>query len=281
VVSLTQQSYSDPENLAQDNIMAQSMPTLITATRGFIAREKALLVPLALATFGLGQAVSILVFGMARAGGWSNILIALMIAAILWTQVGYLAVSALALKPGRSVGEALSHGFSRLPALVAIVIVMGVLISAITIPFSIAAQMNGIDLTQPSAAASMVVAVPIAVIMLIMFAKLYLVYAVLVDRDEGAAKTAMHAYSLSRGRTFFLLCIALFFILVFQIVQFLGALIGSAIFVSIFAALGSPFAGSVMVALISGIAAAFPMVVSSVFSSLLYQRLNEQRDMGS
>ena len=261
--------------------MALSLASLWTDTRSFIRRESALLIPLALATFGLGQAVSILVFGMANQSGWTSPLIIAMVVAILWTQVGYLSISALVIKPGASVGEALSKGLSRLPALVVIAMTVALLISFITIPFSIAAQMNGVDLTKPSAAASLVVALPIAFIMLFMFAKLYLVFAALVDRNEGAMRTAMRAYALSRGKTFMLLSVALFFVLTFQLVQFFGALIASALFVSIFTALGSPVGGAVMVALTAGIAAAFPMVASSVFSALLYRQLSKHGDMGS
>ncbi len=261
--------------------MSLSLASLWTDTRSFIRREQTLLVPLALATFGLGQAGSILVFGMANQSGWTSSLMVAMIIAILWTQVGYLSMSALVLRPGSSVAEALSKGLARLPALVIIAVTVAVLISFITIPFSIAAQLNGVDLTQPSAAASLVVALPIAFIMLFMFAKLYLVFAALVDRNEGAMRAAMRAYALSRGRTLMLLSVALFFVLTFQLVQFFGALIASAVFVSIFTALGSPMGGAVAVALIAGFAAAFPMVVSSVFSTLLYQRLSEQGDVSS
>ncbi len=260
--------------------MAISMPTLWTETRSFIRRESHLLLPLAVATFGLGQAVSILVFGMASLAGWSNGLIAAMIGAILWTQVGYLATTALALKPGLSVGEALSRGLSRLPALVIITIVVMLLIAVITIPFSIAAQMNGIDLTRPSPETTMLVALPIAIIALFWFAKFYLLFAVLVDRSESVMATALRAFAMSRGRSFLLLTIALFFLLLFQLVQFLGALLASAIFGSIFTAMGAPFGGTVIVALTAGIAASFPMVVSSVFSALLYRRIDEQGDMG-
>ena len=264
--------------------MALSLASLWTETRSFIRRESALIIPLALATFGLGQAVSILVFGIANRSGWNSLLIISMGAAILWTQVGYLSVSALVLKSGTSVGEALSRGLSRLPLLIIIIVIMSILIAAVTIPFSIAAQMNGINLSQPGPAgptASLVVALPIALIMLFTFAKLYLLFAALVDRRDGAMKITLHAYSLTRGRTLLFLGIALIFILLFQIVQFLGALVASALFVSLFAAFGSPIGGAVMVALTAGIAASFPMVLSSVFSALLYRRLSDQKEIGS
>jgi hypothetical protein len=257
---------------------------ILVETRTFILAHSALLWPVAFATFGLGQALSIFAFGQAMAsGGWTAPWVLMMLGGMILSQIGYLTVSGLLLTPGSSVGQQMAKALAKLPAMILLFIVALLVILALMIPFVIAAQLNGLSIVQQTPAgqtASMILVMPMLILMLILFAKLYLAWAGLMDDRFSGLRGIVHALSLTRGRSFFFVTMALLFIFVFQASQILGGLLGSLVVSGLSQLFGQMSGGPALVSLITGSLAAGPMVIATVFAALLYQKLSDQRNVG-
>ncbi len=257
-------------------------PTLVE-TRVFVTNHGALLWPVAFATFGLGQALSILAFGQAMAsGGWNTPLALLMIGGMLLSQTGCLTVSGMFLAPGSSVGQQMAKALAKLPLLILVFILAFFVILALMIPFIVAAQLNGLSIVEQTPAgptASMILIIPMLVLMLLLFSKLYLAWAGLMDDRFSALRGIVFALSLTRGRSFFFVTIAILFIFIFQACQILGGLIASLTVSSLATLFGQMGAEPALISLVTGAFAAAPMLIATVFSSILYAKLSEQRNV--
>jgi hypothetical protein len=257
-------------------------PTL-GETRSYIFSQGGLLWPVGLATFGLGQALATLAIGQfLKTGGWTVPGVVALFGGLLWSQLGYLTISGMVIGGNDSVGQHFGKAFAKLPLVILIFIVSILVMSILLIPFVIAAQMNGVSIIQQTAAGPQVspfLTTPMLIIMFIMFAKLYLGWAGLMDGRFSALKGVIFCLALTRGRLFFFVSIALFFSFAFQIMQSIGNVVGVVLASSLAAILDSESGLNALVALTAGGFATIPMVIASVFSALLYMKLSQERDV--
>lgn len=165
-----------------------------TEARDFIRREAGLVFPVALLFIAIPIA---LIFeaiptelrqapvpgvGHPQIPGTSLLLIA---ACSVVMVGGTLACYALAVKPGISLGEALAHGFRRLPVAIGSALVVGVAL--------------GLPMVLLSAASPQLGALVMLVAALLLSAKLLLINVVIVDRPCGPVDALRASWALSRG----------------------------------------------------------------------------------
>lgn len=170
-------------------------------TRNFMRREGPLVLPIAFATFGLALILIGLATPEARPGEevkpglWSLAIFPLMFLAL----TGQLAISYLALRPGVSVREALGAAMLRLPTALAIVLlliaalaILGLLLSFVLaiIAVAVGAGVNG---------AAVAVATLAMIFMLILGARLLMIWPMMADQRGGAVVTVKQALALSKG----------------------------------------------------------------------------------
>lgn len=245
----------------------------------FVARERSLLFPVALLFVALPGLIvqeitppELAKWTMDKgampdvpASFWLSMLVGVI---LIW--FGSLALFALALRPGISVGEALRLSLSRLPvllgtaaavlgALLAIVIVGAIVVVA----FSMVAKPAGAALT-------MLLAVGLGGVMLFGSVRLLLLNPVVIDGKEGVVASLRHSWALTRGHFWRLLGFML-------VLTLLSAIVGSAAQV-IFGLIGGLVAGADGARLIGGVAAAAVSTVVQVYMLVMLARLYRQAE---
>lgn len=261
--------------------MSIPVAALWQETIGFIRRESALLVPLSLATLGLGDAGTNLIAGIIRsnaaAGEWASGAAIGLVFALLLSVLGQLAIMSLALsRGGLSVGEALRVATRRLPriVLVSMLIFWGVLL--LLLPLLLMLASSGVDLSTPNPKIP-----PLAsfygflISGLIIWAGIRLLplNAMIVDRESPILTVLRDTFRATRGHAAILLALGAVYVLAWAVATTLIGTIVGAIFAPLSTALGVPFAGNVMVALAGGMVAAAMGMISAVFIARLYQHL--------
>lgn len=243
-------------------------------TRRFVAREGALAFPLGFATFGLSVLLASLVVPAdpelaRRPGPW----LVHLLPALGLSVVGYLAVSALVLRPGSSVLECLVRAMRRLPdALLGVLLVLLGLLGAL-----VAAALLGVIIgiiarlpTSATEALSLILSIPALVwisIRLIMF------WAVAVDSDRNGIEILRAAFRASRGNfsaiAGFLLAGTAAYMLIVLAVQ----IAGGSLVILVGKLLGQEAAGQILAAVLVAGAAGVCSVYWNVFVAFMYLRL--------
>jgi hypothetical protein len=254
--------------------MPPSLSSLWHQSLEFARRESALLVPVALSTFAIGNAASILAIGMIQSMGPLPLLLFIAVVGLLLVFLGQLAVTALVLKPGASVAEALRMATRALPKLVVIWLGLIFILFLASIPATLAMQMMGFDprATKPQFQVGDVLAIlPVIMLMIWLAARLLMMQSALIDKNASPLGAARSSFSATKGDGLRLAGVVVGFAIFGQFVQFVAAFIASGLFVSLFKAVGSPFGATVMVALAAGMAGAAPAMLSSIFAALYYR----------
>ena len=243
----------------------------------FIRRESALLVPLALGTIYIGGVVGNLARGFSTPDKPSLIAGVVVLAALIWSTIGQLAVMSLVLRSGQSVGEAIRHGSARIGKVVLIGLLIVLVMSVALLPVGFAAIASGADPKNPvsfenvpASVTLMLLATMAALIWLAV--RLCLISSLVVDRNPGVIAAFKSAFALTRGISSRLTLVA---ILYFAMVLILGSavqFVAGSIFALLGRALGSPFAGEVMTTLVLGLISTALSLVSTVFLATLYRR---------
>lgn len=249
----------------------------------FMRRERALLVPLALATLGLGNMVIELAQDMSTGGNPSPTDMALsllVLPAILWLLVGQLAIITLALRTNCSVGEALRHGAAR----VGINLLIGLLLGlALTLPFlppivalaPYAQQIAAKDYTHihlPLWASLWCLG--LAALLLFISTRLFVLAAVTLERRGNPVVLIQQSFALTRGVFWKLLLFTIGLAIFTLILQgavaasfgLAAALLGKLI--------GSPLTGKILESIAQSVLMAALGCVQSVFVAKAYQRLS-------
>jgi hypothetical protein len=245
----------------------------------FIRRESALLIPLALATVYISGVVANLARGFSTPDKPSLIAGVIVLAALIWSTIGQLAVMSLVLRPGQSVGEAIRHGFARIGKVVLIGLLIVLVMSVALLPVGFAALASGADPKNPVSFEN----VPTSVTLMLLATmaafiwvsvRLCLVSALVVDRNSGVVPAIKSAFALTRGIASRLIIVA---ILYFAMVLILGAavqFVAGSIFELLGRAMGSPFAGAVMTTLVLGLISTALSLIATVFLATLYRRVS-------
>ncbi|MDB5714646.1 MAG: hypothetical protein JWO15_2043 [Sphingomonadales bacterium] len=256
-----------------------SMNVVWEDTVGFIRREAGLVVPLALATLLVGDVANTLV-DPGVAGMQPNPMLSLLtFLAVLWTIVGQLAIIALVLRPGSSVGEALLLAIRRLPTLIGAALLVGIAATLILIPAVIAFLQSGVDPANPASFALLPGWVSLYLLVFACVAvwlslRLSTLNPLIVDKQPGVIAALKTAFAMTRGVIARLILAALIYfaltILLTKAVQFV---LGS-VFELLGRAVGSPFVATALTALATGTVSAAMSMVAAVFLAMLYRRLN-------
>jgi hypothetical protein len=245
----------------------------------FVRREAGLLVPLVLATVYLGDVLASVAGAMAEPGKPNGLATFLMLAAALWSIVGQLSIVSLVLKAGQSVGEALQHGLSRLLKVLLVALVLGLVVSLALTPLLTAAVANGANPAKPESFQSLpgwilLLATLTMIAMVWLGVRLALMNALIVDRNPGVIESLKGGFALTKGIAARLFLVVLLYGIVLAIVSGAVKFVAGSLFALIGAGLGSPFAGMVMTALVTGLVTAAMSLMATVFLANLYRRVS-------
>ena len=195
-------------------------------TAAFAKREARLLFPIALLLVALPMtAMRLLVPASAGRGELPDPglwLLAFPVAIVIG-MVGNLAIATLALRRGLSVGEALSHGLRRMPALLAATLLVGLAATAaaflILVLFAILFGGGGTPTTADAAriaVLSMIVMLPLG---LYVFSRLMLTTPIAADEAAGPLAIIRRSWQLTRGVVWKLILFILLVILLFLVIS--------------------------------------------------------------
>jgi hypothetical protein len=246
----------------------------------FVARENALLLPvallfLALPSLALEQMIPTELTAWLQAGGkgaMPAVSLAFWIGALLSIVVmwfGSLTLFALALRPGISVGEAMRLGIARLPVLIgtALAIIGGIMAVALV---------GGVIVTAIALVSKPLGGLLVGLLSVMMLAaglfgsvRMILLNPVVIDGMMGVRGAIFQAWQLTRGHFWRLL--------VFMVVMMLLLTIVSGAAQAVFGLLGGMVAGAAIGALAGAIAAALVQTVVQLYMLVMIARLYRQQ----
>ena len=244
----------------------------------FIRRESALLVPLALATIYVADVVAGLAQTLAKPNDPNPLIAIAIIAAALWSIIGQLSIVSLVLKPGQSVGEALSHGLARLGKVILIALLVGLVVSVALLPVAVAAVASGADPAKPETLQNLPGWISLLVLVVLggiiwLGVRLALMNALIVDRNPGVIDAVKSGFALTQGITARLLLVALLYGVVLLVVSSAVRFVAGSVFELLGKAVESPFSGAVMTALVSGVVGTAMSLIATVFLATLYKHV--------
>lgn len=242
------------------------------ATR-FFRREAAILLPVAFATFGLGMLLITLVTpatpadGQVEPGAWMLAIIPVGLIAI----IGQLAISAMVLRPGASVGEALRSAFARLPQalLIVLLIVAAAMAGALVISLVL-----GVVAVATGASTLSLTALAVILLLAAMIwfaARLLLIWPLLADSGAGAVAAFRSAWRLSKGSTGRLLAALVAFGLVYVVLTGAVQLVFGSLFLIVGRAVGGEGVAGLLAAVVVAIVASALQALWAVFVTCLYR----------
>lgn len=255
--------------------MKLSMNAIWDETVVFIKREERLLGPLALATLFVGDAVASLAGAAMPQGQLPPLPMAIFVAALLWSMTGQLAILALTLRPGASVGEALRAGLANLWKVAVILLLFTGLFCLALIPLGIGLASAGYDTAALQApgglprGATIYIGV-VAGMLTIAALRLALTSGAMVGGDGPFAAMAA-SFRLTRGLTLRLLALLLIYLTVLLVLTGAVRFVFGSAFMLLARLIESPFTGLVLTVLATAAAATAVNVVACVFMALLYR----------
>lgn len=244
----------------------------------FVRREAGLLVPLVLATVYLGDVLASVAGAMAEPGKPNGLATFLIFAAALWSIVGQLSIISLVLRAGQSVGEALQHGLGRLPKVLLVALVLGLVFSVALTPLLTAAVANGADPAKPESFRALpgwilLLSTLLMIALAWLGVRLALMNALIVDRNPGVVESIKAGFALTKGIAARLFLVVVLYGIVLAVLSGAVRFVAGSVFALIGAGLGSPFAGEVMTALVTGLVTAAMSLMATVFLAILYRRI--------
>ncbi len=259
--------------------MPISMSSVWDESVAMIRKERHLLVPLALATIGVGSAIS--GYAQPKIAASESVALATFgfIVGTALSLIGNLAVMALALTPGLSVGDALHTAVARLPKFLGIIAVFALAISILMIPLILVLAASGVNekmaMSELPPAAALCAFASIAVIFYF-GARLITLNAVVVDRNPPIIESIKSSFAITRALTAKIIGVTILYIIVAVVIGGATSSIFGLAFNLIGKAIGSPVFAPVMSALVNGMVSALLSIVSTIFVATLYRRLSAQ-----
>jgi len=255
-----------------------SISTAWNETTEFVKREGQLLFPLSFMLLALPVALMEALMPAAptpneapEPGLWMLLVPIVLIASI----IGNLAISRLALRPGTSVGEAISHGARRLPVMLAVAILLAIAGGLLFVVFATLVVM-----IVPGAAASatagvtnaalgtavLILMVLIAPVMLFFSARLALMTPAAAAEAGGPFAVMGRSWALTRGHTGKLMAFVFLLGITYMIVSFVIQTIAG---LAILALAGPPTPGSFSALLITLVMAGVNTIATPYLASLI------------
>ena len=256
--------------------MLISMSSIWEDSVALIRREQHLLLPLALATSGLGSALFAVggdpVFGVSTLPAAAIGLIG-----ILLSVVGDLSMIALVLRPGSSVGDALRLAGARLPKMLGVVFLLSGVGVLLLMPAGIYLARTGVavgpDMANLPPLASLLLLIGMSA-MLYCGARLALLNALLVDRNPPALAAIRESFAATTPIKARIVGVVILFMIVSLLIGYSVAVVVGVMFGLLGKMIGVPLLGPVLAALASGAVSAGLSIVSSVFLATLYRRMS-------
>jgi membrane-anchored glycerophosphoryl diester phosphodiesterase (GDPDase) len=257
-----------------------SLQSLWDETITLIKREQALLVPLALATLGLGNMAIVLLQALqaehpADATGMTAF--AIMWLFMLLIMLGHLAIITLALRQRMSVGEALRHASTCIWRVLAVQLGFIMLIVVIAMPaiYKHAPDLatNNFARVHLSGAEALWLTIVLAAALWVSI-RLIPIQALQVDSRIGIADAIKRAFAMTKGHAMALTGFMLLLGVVTGIAQLALHFVLGSLFTVIGKAIESPFTGKVLDALAQSALETAVGLVSAVFVAKVYQRLS-------
>lgn len=246
-------------------------------TRRFFTRERALLLPLGFATFGLAALAGGMVIPTPKAPGeplnpgpWMLALLPM----LLLVTLGYLAISRMVLRSRISVAEALRDALRLMPRAIGLFVAIGFAFVLLSIAAALIAMLLAAVTgsgAQGMVTLGMAVMLPPIVVVSI---RLVLIWPVLADREGPLRETFVEAVALTRGNALKIagLLIA-YFILYVLIVAVIESAVGSVLII-LARATGVPALAPMLISVAVAAFNAVYMTLWSVFVARLYARLS-------
>jgi hypothetical protein len=261
--------------------MPISMSAIWDESAAMIRRESHLMVPLALATVGIGAVIS----GMTQpetpgAGlGLAGIL-GFVIGNIL-NLIGNLAIMVLALMPGMSVGESLRLAMARLPKMLGIAAIFLIAILVMMIPIAVIIGMSSAGINQNMTfqelpPVAIFVVLVISLVLFYFIARLLTLTAMVVDQNPPVIEAIRSSFTATRGITMKVVGVVLLFLVVTIVVSAAAGSIAGILFGMLGKAVGAPLLGKGLTVLVTGMISALLSIVSTVFGAMLYRKLSTQ-----
>jgi len=261
--------------------MSISMSAIWDESAALIRRESHLMVPVALATVGIGSVISGLTQPETPAAGLGAISVLGFIIGNILGLIGNLALMALALMPGMSVGESLRLAVARLPKMLGIAAMFLVALIAMMIPIAIILKISGVPLSQNMnaeelPAAAVLCALVVGAILIYASARLLTLSAAVVDHNPPVIEAIKSSFASTRGIAAKIVGVVLLFFVVTLVVGGAAASISGILFGILGKAVGAPLLSKGLTMLVTSMASALLSIVSTVFGAMLYRKLSTQ-----
>jgi hypothetical protein len=254
--------------------MSVSFSTLWQESFAFARRESSLLIPLSLSTLAMGQAGAVIAATVLRqvpTGGTATLVFLLSYFLIM---VGQLAITALVLKPGTSVAEAINLAVRRVPKMVGLMLLIVFLLLLVLLPCVALISMRGFDVSSPNpqlTLGDLLLLSPFFALALWINVRLFPVQALVIEQDPPLLQACAKAFARTKGKALPIIAVVASLLFITQVVQLVAATLVSALFSIVSGTAGLDFGGTVMVALGAGMAAAYPAMIAVIFAALFYK----------
>ncbi|MEK6638287.1 MAG: hypothetical protein AABY88_09415 [Pseudomonadota bacterium] len=261
--------------------MPISMSAVWDESAALIRRESHLLVPLALATVGIGSVILGLTQPETPADGLNAIGVLGFISGNILTLIGHLAMVALVLTSGISVGESLRLAVARTPKMLGIFVIFMLALIAMMIPVGIILKMSGVAVSASMSVKDLPAAVGfsvlvVAAILLYVSARLLTLSAAVVDRNPPAIEAIKSSFASTSGVAAKIVGVLLLFYVVSLVVTGAAGSISGIIFGMLGKAIDAPLLGTGLAVVVTGMIGALLSIVSAVFAAMLYRKLSAQ-----
>jgi hypothetical protein len=261
--------------------MSVSMSAIWDESSAMIRRESHLMVPVALATVGIGGIISGLTQPETPAAGFGAIGLLGFIIGIVFQIIGNLAIIALTLMPGISVAESLRLAMSRLPKMIGISFLFLVMLFVMMIPAGFIVSMSGATLSADMAARDLppitfLLVLLIGAVLIFFSARLLTLSATVVDRNPPIIEAIKSSFRATEGMASKIIGVALLYFVVTVVITSAVAAISGILFGMIGKALAAPLLGKGLTVLVTALVSAALSIIASVFAALLYRKLSTQ-----
>jgi len=235
-----------------------SIEEVLDDTRRFFVRERALLLPLGFATFGMatliaGAAIPVPVPKSPTAGPPPGPWMIALVPMLLLALVGYLSISRMVLRSRISVAEALGDAVRLMPRAIGLSLTVFVILLAINVVASMIAGLAGSALGMNPQAMLILALAMVLPPSIVVTARLTLMPPVLADRESSIRQTLVDVIALTRG----------------HVLRIVALLIAQAIFYVLIAAVIEAAFGSLLILLTraAGVAMLAPIVVNVLLAA--------------
>lgn len=254
-----------------------SLSTIWEETIAFLRREGALLIPVALATFGIAQLLLELGMGGKPATGSAlqslSPQMLLLLPAIFLLLIGNLAVSRIALVPGSSIGESLAEALRAAPKAVVAMLLISAIMMGIALVIVIAATLGAMTFQVDPKTITPNITLLLMVPMFVVIVRMMLLVPLMSVEQIGPIEAIRRGWALGRPHFFRLLGL---FALVMMMAFILG-MIQMFVVGSLFRLLALAISDSQLVlvleAVVNAALAAMLSLAAAVFIALFYKKV--------